>query len=406
MLIQCHILQNYVPANLNRDDSGSPKSARFGGHLRGRISSQCLKRSMRRSSIFEAAFREAGMLADRTNRLPRLINDELEQLGVDKTVRLNIINRLPELGGGSKLGEGSVYYDPEKGWPMYKDPKSGGGSATSDDDGGEPKTKDDELKTKVLVYLTPLEAKIVAEKLWALYQEDGDKEFAKKSIKDIEKALKHDTPRSVDIAMFGRMTTSAAFEDVEAAVQLAHAISTNRLMREFDYFTAVDDLSGETGAGMIGDLEMNSSTYYKYINICWDDLVKNLGDETDIALQAVTALLEAAALAQPSGKQNSTAAQNLPDFMLVEISQKNIPVSYANAFLKPVRETYNQSLMHNSIEAFKKYAQQMRKAYALNGSQAFFTTEEGMDFDVATDTQSLPELQTWVKKEIQGAING
>lgn len=392
MLIQIHILQNYVPANLNRDDSGSPKSAVFGGQPRGRISSQCLKRSMRRSSFFEAAFREKGMLADRTNRLPRLINDELEQLGVDETARQNIIKRLPELGGGSKLGEGSVYYDPEKGWPMCR--------PASKDDG------DYELKTKVLVYLTPREAKIVAEKLWALYQEAGDTKFAKLDIKKIEEALAHETPRSVDIAMFGRMTTSTAFEDVEAAVQVAHAISTNRLTREFDYFTAIDDISNETGADMISDLEMNSSTYYKYINICWDDLVKNLGGETNTALEAVEALLEAAALAQPSGKQNSTAAQNLPDFMLVEISQKNIPVSYANAFLKPAHHTGKQSLMQNSIKKFQDYVKHMRDAYELEGRQAYFTTEADLKIKTAKDAQSLPKLQTWTKEEIQGAING
>jgi len=368
MLIQIHMLQNYVPSNLNRDDSGSPKSAVFGGHPRGRISSQCLKRSIRRSETFETAFREAGLLADRTNRLPRLINAELEQLGADKTACQTIINRLPELGGGAAVNE--------------------------DDDG--------ELKTKILVYLTPTETKLVAEKLWALYQAKGEKEFAKMAIKDIETALGHVTPRSVDISMFGRMTTSAAFEDVEAAVQVAHAISTNRLVREFDYFTAVDDLSGETGAGMIGDVELNSSTYYKYFNIHWDDLLKNLGNEADIALQAVTALIEAAAVAQPSGKQNSTAAQNLPDFVLVEISPKNIPVSYANAFLTPAADGRNSSLMQDSINKLKDYVGRMHTAYALNGAAAYFTTEPGQTFDLAQNVTSLPGLQAWTAQEIKG----
>lgn len=389
MLIQIHILQNYAPSNLNRDDSGSPKSAIFGGQPRGRISSQCLKRSMRRSEIFETAFKDDGLLADRTNRLPRLINQELEQLGVaDETTRQNIISRLPELGGGSAVAE--------------------------DDDG--------ELKTKVLVYLTPPEIKLVAEKLWALYQEKGDKDFAKLPIKEIEAALAHDTPRSIDIAMFGRMTTSAAFEDVQAAVQVAHAISTNSLTREFDYFTAVDDLSGETGAGMIGDLEFNSSTYYKYINICWDDLLKNLGGDSEVALQAVTALVEAAALAQPSGKQNSTAAQNLPDFMLVEVSPKNIPVSYANAFLTPANHLRHVSMMQDSIEKLHDYARRMHKAYALNGARAYFTTETDLPDktkkgelklvsakEILTsleDKESLPDLQTWTIGKIREALNG
>jgi CRISPR system Cascade subunit CasC len=375
MLIQIHMLQNYVPSNLNRDDSGSPKSAVFGGYSRGRISSQCLKRSIRRSDVFEAAFRDEGLLADRTNRLPRLIDGQLEAMDVPEADRQAIIKRLPEIG------------------------RREGGAAASDEE------EDSELKTKILVYLSPVEAKIVAEKLWALYQEVGQKKFADLPIKEIEAAMGHDTPRSVDIAMFGRMTTSAAFDNVEAAVQVAHAISTNSLVREFDYFTAVDDISGETGAGMIGDLEMNSSTYYKYFNACWDDLVKNL-DDTPVALQVVTALIEAAALAQPSGKQNSTAAQNLPDLVLAEISQKNIPISYANAFLQPVNANRNGSLMQNSITALNSYAQRIQKAYGLNGARAYFTTEPDTALNWATDVQSLPALRAWVENEIKEALNG
>ncbi|GAB4416992.1 MAG: type I-E CRISPR-associated protein Cas7/Cse4/CasC [Anaerolineae bacterium] len=374
MLIQIHMLQNYAPSNLNRDDSGSPKSAVFGGHPRGRVSSQCLKRSIRRSQVFQEAFKADGLLADRTNRLPRLINTELEVLGVPETARQAIIKRLPEMG------------------------KREGGSGASEEE-------DKELKTRMLVYLTPAEAKEVAQKLWALYQEQGDKGFAKLAIGDIEAAMGHAAPRSVDIGMFGRMTTSIAFEDVQAAVQVAHALSTHRLVREFDYFTAVDDISGETGAGMIGDVEFNSSTYYKYFNIHWEALVDNLGGETETALKAVTALIEAAALAQPSGKQNSTAAQNLPDFVLVEISPKNIPVSYANAFLKPAFQSHQASLMQDSIQKLNDYAQRLRRAYELNGRRAYFTTEPDISLDSAEDVLSLPKLQAWAARQITEAAH-
>jgi CRISPR system Cascade subunit CasC len=375
MLIQIHMLQNYAPSNLNRDDSGSPKSAFFGGHPRGRVSSQCLKRSIRRSQVFQEAFKADGLLADRTNRLPRLINTELEALGVAEAARQAIIKRLPEIG------------------------KREGSSSASEED-------DKELKTRMLVYLTPVEATEVAQKLWALYQEHGDKGFAKLAIGDIEAAMSHAAPRSVDIAMFGRMTTSVAFENVQAAVQVAHALSTQRLVREFDYFTAVDDISGETGAGMIGDVEFNSSTYYKYFNIHWESLVDNLGGESETALKAVTALIEAAALTQPSGKQNSTAAQNLPDFVLVEVNEKNIPVSYANAFLKPAREGRENSLMQDSIAKLSKYAQQLRQAYELNGRRAYFSTEPDTSLDSAENILSLPRLQAWAAQQITEAING
>jgi CRISPR system Cascade subunit CasC len=365
MLIQIHMLQNYAPSNLNRDDTGSPKDAVFGGFRRGRISSQCLKRSIRRSETFEAAFADDGLLSKRTLMLPKLVSDQLATMGVDEAARQAITKSLSQLGGGKAS---------------------------------------DELKTKLLVFLGADEVGIVAEKLWALYQEKGAKEFDKLKIGDLEAVMAHEAPRSVDVAMFGRMTTSVAFEDVAAAVQVAHALSANALDREFDYFTAVDDLSGESGAGMIGDVEFNSSTYYKYFSIHWEQLVNNLGGDSEIAAKAVAALIEAAAFAQPSGKQNSFAAHNLPDFVMVEVSDKNIPVSYANAFLKPA-DNFNGSLMENSIKRLDEYAAQLRTAYGLNGRRAYFAIP-AVDLTGAENAQSLPALQTWALAQIQEGGNG
>ena len=52
MLYEIHMLKNYPPTNLNRDETGAPKTCLFGGVTRGRISSQCLKRSWRMSPTF------------------------------------------------------------------------------------------------------------------------------------------------------------------------------------------------------------------------------------------------------------------------------------------------------------------------------------------------------------------
>jgi CRISPR system Cascade subunit CasC len=125
-----------------------------------------------------------------------------------------------------------------------------------------------------------------------------------------------------------------------------------------------------------------------------------------VALQAVIALVEAAALAQPSGKQNSTAAQNLPDFVLIEVSEKNVPVSYANAFLKPAGQTRQTSLMQDSIKKLDEYAQRLRQAYELEGKRAYFATEPDMQFDHAENVQSLPALQRWVARQIGEGADG
>src|SRR5215213_9028321 len=133
----------------------------------------------------------------------------------------------------------------------------------------------------------------MAGELLRFYREKGERNFARAKVDEITRALGTSVPRSVDIAMFGRMTTSAAFEDVQAAVQVAHALSTHRIEQEFDYYTAVDDISGQSGAGFIGDTAFNSATYYKYFSVHWEGLVENLAGDAAVARQAVRALIEA-----------------------------------------------------------------------------------------------------------------
>jgi CRISPR system Cascade subunit CasC len=374
MLIQMHFLQNYAPANLNRDDTGAPKDAIFGGLLRGRISSQCLKRSIRTSETFNEAFAANGLLGKRTKRLPGQIQKELTAMGADEGAIQAIVTRVSEIGRKAAQSEGE------------------GQDQTGSDETGVPETRQ-------LIFLGQDELRPLADKLLALYQEQGAKKFAKFPIDKLEEALQHDLPRSVDIAMFGRMTTSAAFEDVWAAVQVAHALSTNALTQEFDYYTAVDDLSGESGAGMIGDVEFNSSTYYKYLNVHWEQLLENLGGDVAIARQSVLALLEAAATAQPSGKQNSFAAHCLPDLILVEVQAKNLPVSYANAFLKPARPWGEETLVDASVRQLADYIARLSKTYSLNGQRAFTATQD-YSLPQAEEMDSLANLQTWLAAQL------
>lgn len=368
MLIQIHMLQNYAPSNLNRDDTGSPKNANFGGVLRGRISSQCLKRSIRMSEVFEEAFEEQDLLAKRTKRLPGLIRDELEAVGVDSETIEAIINRVPEIGSESGRERGR---------------------RTEEDEGP--------LETRQLIFIGQNELRPTAEKLLQIYQEQGEKKWAEMKIADITKELGASLPRSVDVAMFGRMTTSDAFEDVQAAVQVAHALSVNALEQEFDYFTAVDDISGESGAGMIGDVEYNSSTYYKYFNVHWEQLCENLGGDVQVARRAVLALLEAAATAQPSGKQNTFAAHNLPDLILVEVREKNLPVSYANAFLKPARNSHKKTLMDDAVARLDDFVARIGTTYGLETmDQRALTAVQDYTLSGAEVVPSLAALQEWL----------
>lgn len=378
MLIQIHILQNYAPANLNRDDTGSPKDAVFGGFRRGRISSQCLKRSIRRSETFEQAFAETGLLGTRTRTLPTEIQKALQAFGADSSAIQAISARVPEIGresGKKKEGE-----EAEEKTVEENDEQAAG-------------------LTKQLIFIGQNEIEPLARKLLEIYQKLGADKWKKAKIGEITKGLGASVPKSIDIAMFGRMTTSEAFEDVHAAVQVAHAISANALSEEFDYYTAVDDLSGVSGAGMIGDVEFNSSTYYKYLNVHWEKLVENLGGDREAACQAVLALIEAAATAHPSGKQNSFAAFNLPDLVLVEIGPRNLPVSYANAFLKPVKANGQATLVEAALRELGKHMEKLSIMYSLDSQRVFATTLD-MVLPGAEQKPSLKDVQSWVMGQL------
>ncbi len=378
MLIQIHVLQNYAPSNLNRDDTGAPKDAVFGGVRRGRISSQCLKRSIRHSSVFVEAFKEDGLLGMRTRKVPTLVREELVRMGVVDPALSEIVSKTIEIGRES--GKGNA---------------GNGGDNNPEPSQEEPTEKDEQVKQ--LIFVGKNEIEPMAKKLLEIYNRLGSKGWKSAKIAEITKELGSSVPRSVDIAMFGRMTTSEAFEDVSAAVQVAHAISTNMLDEEFDYFTAVDDISDEKGAGMIGDVEFNSSTYYKYFNIHWEELLANLGGNVEVAKKSVLAFIEAVVTAQPSGKQNTFAAFNLPDLVLVEVTDRNLPVSYANAFLKPVRPTHEVTLMEGSIRQLGEYMSKVNQVYDIKAQRAYVSLDDAK-LPASDSMSSISSMKEWLEK--------
>lgn len=353
MLIEFHLIQNHAPSNLNRDDTGSPKEAVFGGYQRARISSQCLKRSIRRSELFQEALK--GHLATRSRQIAARLRPALERLG-DGPEAIEAVTKVATRLGSDK--------------------------------------ESDKGETRQTMFVADAEISRVAEQLYALYQANPEG-FSKLTGKELDQKLKNDgIPPVVDIALFGRMTTAAAFEDVRAAMQVAHAISTGKIEREFDYYTAVDDLPSpddDLGADMIGDVEFNSSTFYKYFSLDWKQLCKNLDGDTGIARKAVAAFLEAAALVTPTGKQNSFAAHNPPDGILVEVRTRRIPVSYANAYITPVRPTATESMVERSVQKLGEYAERLKKSYGLDG-QAFWLTTTDYEMPGARKVESLQEL--------------
>jgi CRISPR system Cascade subunit CasC len=393
MLLEIHILQNHSPSNLNRDDTGSPKECVFGGVRRARISSQCLKRSIRRSDLFQVALDGnlsdpfQGKLAGRTRQLPEFVRERLLASGLSE----EIANFAAEKASGVAKSKET----PEK-----------------------PNKRTGKLSTAQSLFLTSQDVNAVCNTLLELAKGKTLEQFkgafaAKKKGKKAEDESEEESgeklqsmirrndpngfrPISVDVALFGRMATSEAFRDVDAACQVAHALSTHRVEQEFDYFTAVDDFQGrdesegeeDSGADMIGDVEFNSACYYKYFSIDVDALVDNLvgrsilkdkviaEDEQnarELACKAILALIESAVRVTPTGKQNTFASHTLPDAVLIEVRSTRSPVSYANAFANPVRPSASEGkLVSGSIAQLHKHAEKITEAYSLNATDRFW----------------------------------
>ena len=413
MFIQIHMLQSMPPGNLNRDDSGQPKKCLFGGVTRGRISSQCLKRNIRLSPQFQEAFGEN--LAKRTKYLPKLVAEAVTAAGKIPSAEID----------GIKAGITAQFKKEARG--------------EQDEEGGEgDRAVEGSDVTPQLVFFQPIFAKKIAELLADLREKHplaykrliGVKE--KKTSKEDEKeadvaiqafkdaALKARESLSVDVGLFGRMTTSDIVVDVEAACQVAHAISTHETLIESDYFTAMDDLqhryvTSQTqsgGAAFLGsgDTEtfFNSAVYYKYLNIDTDALLKNVGEgEAELASRAAGVMVEAAALATPTGKQNSFAAHSAPDLILVEVSKRKQPISYANAFLRPVS---GDDLMKASVDSLAAHCASVASAYAPSDTKRFLLavgTAKGTDLGIKADqVGSLEELSTAVRKSVSTAKAG
>lgn len=400
MLIEIHIIQNHAPANLNRDDTGSPKECIFGGARRGRISSQCLKRSVRRSDLFQQDLE--GHLATRTRRLPELIRDRFEQ---DEELRDYAEVAAKKVSGfGTKEGKER---DPEK---------------------------DGKFATAQTMFLTVDDINRVFNVVAGAARESGAvKKFEKLKGSDLQKQAQQQgfRPISVDVALFGRMVTSEAFRDVEASAQVAHALSTHAVKHEFDYFTAVDDLARsdseieeDAGADMIGDVEFNSACYYKYFSIDRDGFIDNLigrklrkpdqiteSDEaqaTELAATTLEAFLRAAILVSPSGKQNSFASHQLPAAVLVEVRPHRSPVSYANAFVKPVNRGPD-GLVASSLKDLREHVQALTTGFSLKSDHRWLLAPEFADFgiDGVTKVPSLDDLCKRLANVVKGgAVDG
>lgn len=391
LYVDIHVLQIIPPSCVNRDDTGSPKTAFFGGVPRARVSSQCWKNAIRNMFRDILPKEDIGI---RTKHLIELISKE---------IRLNSDNITNE--EGDKLADGVLKIIGEKGLTMdEKNP----------------------ILNKTLFFISQAQVKSIAEslskpdikrglELKLLKKGDSSKEkkAAKKASEDKEKEKEEKKlineaenvisnalriAPSIDIALFGRMVAEAPSLNTDACCQVAHSISTHKVNNEFDYFTAQDDCSpaDNAGAGMIGTVEYNSSTLYRYATIAVHALKDNLEENT---VEAVKAFVDAFIRAMPTGKINTFANRTLPSAVMVTIREDQ-PINLVGAFEKPVKSGDN-GYVESSCKALVAHAKATYRDWLPEPRKCFVI---GEGFKELGDAVTLKELLNRLGDELESLI--
>lgn len=339
-IVEIHILQTMPPSNLNRDDTGSPKKAVYGGVTRARVSSQAWKRPTR------LKFRELvdpNQLGIRTKRVVEVLTDRILRLdpAADPETAQKAAQSVLQDAGGIKLAK----------------PRS---SKKTDDADGNVNEPD---QSSYLLFLGSHQYDELAAIGKEAIAAGGIKDFLKN--KDVKKRVKGilQNDRAIDVALFGRMVADDTDLNVDAAAQVAHAISVQRVDFDSDYFTAVDDVKqdsdeeGDAGAAMIGDVEFNSATFYRYANVDVDRLLDTLGD-ANATTQAVTAFVDAFSTTVPNGKINTFAHNTLPDLVVVNLRDTQA-VNLVGAFERPIAG----EIVANATKALVEREQEIDASY-------------------------------------------
>lgn len=352
VFVEFHLLQNFVPSLLNRDDTGAHKDALFGGRRRARISSQCLKRAMRQHWKNDNIIPEDDR-AVRTKRLLQSLTEQLVALGRDATITpVKVQTALDGLG------------------------------LQVDADG----------KSQYLLFLGADEVRALATAIDAHWDQLSDTAVSiegKPKAKDKKKAGKDNCPpelvkalkqalsdtRSLEVRLFGRMLADLPEYSPDACCQVAHAIGTSALEREFDYYTAVDDLKPDdtSGADMIGQVEFASSCFYRYAVLDLSALHRQLGSDMALTERSLRVFANGMIAAIPSGKQNTFAAHQLPCHVAITLRKDAQPRSLANAFEKPIKISPNsaRSLSGESAKSLDQYRGNLDSSYGANGQHWF-----------------------------------
>jgi len=351
LYLDIHVIQTVPPSCLNRDDTGSPKTALYGGVQRARVSSQSWKRAMR--LMFKERLDEAE-LGVRTKKIVEMVAERIAALSectVEEAIEL----------AEQVINTASI------------------------------STKDQEAKA--LFFISSKQAENLAE--LAVSEEKLEK-------KTVQAALK--SGHGVDVALFGRMVADDPSLNTDASAQVAHAISTHRVDIEYDYFTAVDDRAPEdnAGAGMIGTIEFDSSTLYRYATVAIHELFNQLASDSEATSRAVEEFIRAFITSMPTGKQNTFANRTPADAALICL-RTDQPLNMVGAFEEAIRlEPGDSGYVKRSIAKLAEYNEMILSSFVSAPAQSWGI---GSDFQVSVKPVDLDNTLSLVKASIQAKIS-
>ena len=372
--VDVHLIQSVPPSCINRDDTGSPKTAIVGGVKRHRVSSQAWKKATRDEFKHLLPADKVGI---RTKRIVKILADDIKRRSPELAEEALALAEACFTAGGVKIIP----------------PKKKG------NDSEEPIISE----SGYLFFISNQQIEALSK--LAVDSKAADLPIDKKEAKLILKSF-----NSVDLALFGRMVADAPELNVDAACQVAHAVSTHRVQTESDYFTALDEEKARTpdedaGAGMIGQVEFVSSTLYRYATINVDALISNLGSD-DVALQAIEAFIKAFTRSMPTGKQNTFANRTLPEAVLVQIRDDQ-PLSLASAFEQAVHPGTEGGYSTESVKELVKRLSEIQDAFGLEAVETLaIGTGETNQHELAkvAKVTSLKELVTDVVEALTNRV--
>lgn len=333
-VVDVHAIQSLPPSNLNRDETGSPKTATFGNVRRARVSSQAWKAAMRRWFKDNIDLDNPGI---RTKHVPQMILEEIVSRDIDGMTDEQAVNDMKDIMNII----------------LPKRDKSKTAVVAEED-----------AETGVTTYHTDALFMVSRKQIQNVVDIRYDESLTdKEKSKAIKNALNEN--QAMDTSLFGRMVADAPNINVDAGAQVAHALGVTKAVPEFDFYTAMDDESDRVdhnGSSMMGTIEFSSSVLYRYADLSLSQLLFNLGGNVPATVYAVKEFLKSFIESMPTGKQNSFAAHTLPDAIVVTI-RPGRPVSYAEAFETPIE---GSSPTAKAIDALVDYAEAQKRAYDLD----------------------------------------